>query len=270
MTSRYGQPVGMRYQASGWGGPPAQWTPGPYDEYGGPGHGGGLVGPPGLQYLAQVDQLLVHQQVELFEALTNWQTNNRYQIKNSLGQQIYYAHEESDTCARQCCGENRGFVIHITDNNQQEVMRVTRDFKCCAGCGWCAGADACALEVTMEAPVGNIIGYVRQAFSPWPPRFTILDANRTELLSIEGPCCICEGICCTWDQEFNVTNLQRSAQVGQITKQWAGFCKEWYTQADNFTVSFPMDMDVRVKATMLAAVFLIDFMYFERKQSGGE
>ena len=28
---------------------------------------------------------------------------------------------ESDMCSRQCCGPSRGFVIHITDNNQQVI-----------------------------------------------------------------------------------------------------------------------------------------------------
>ena len=42
-------------------------------------------------------------------------------------------------------------------------MRVTREFKQCAGCCWCANADGCAMEVSVEAPVGTAIGHVRQA-----------------------------------------------------------------------------------------------------------
>ena len=49
--------------------------------------------PPGLEYLTQIDQLLVHQQVELFEALTGWETKNRYRVRNTLGQDVYYAVE---------------------------------------------------------------------------------------------------------------------------------------------------------------------------------
>ena len=44
---------------------------------------------------------------------------------------------------------------------------------------------------------------------------------------------------------------------GQIRKQWSGVVKEAFTDADNFGVTFPMDLDVKVKATMLGAVFLI-------------
>ena len=98
--------------------------------------------PPGLEYLTQIDQILVHQQIELFESetegrvcvgvcayvcacvcvcvcihshicdvggmharvhslhlslsppvLSGWETANKYQIKNSLGQQVYFAAE---------------------------------------------------------------------------------------------------------------------------------------------------------------------------------
>ena len=46
-------------------------------------------------------------------------------------------------------------------------------------------------------------------------------------------------------------------EIGKISKQWSGLAKEIFTDADNFGVSFPMDLDVKAKATLMAAVFLI-------------
>ncbi|XP_077998863.1 phospholipid scramblase 2-like [Glandiceps talaboti] len=237
---------------------PAQWMPAPQAPIG---------CPPGLEYLTHIDQLLVHQQIELFEVFTNWETQNRYIVKNTMGQQVYYAHEESDTCMRQCCGPQRGFTMHITDNMQQEVIRVIREFKCCAGCAWCASSDCCAMEVAVEAPVGTVVGYVKQTGSVWPPHFDIKDADGNTVFKIRGPCCICQGVCCQWDQEFLVHNNDLTSEVGKISKQWSGLLREMYTNADNFGVSFPQDLDVKLKATMLGAVFLIDFMYFEQNQN---
>ncbi|KAJ8300330.1 hypothetical protein KUTeg_021849 [Tegillarca granosa] len=148
-----------------------------------------------------------------------------------------------------------------------EVIRVGREFKCCAGCPWCAGFDGCAHEIAIEAPVGNIVGYVKQECSSWVPRFVIRDSDHNDILRIKGPCCICQGICCTWDQEFPVFSSDEQHEVGKISKQWTGLVKEMFTDADNFGVSFPADLDVRVKATLIGAVFLIDFMYFEQKQN---
>ena len=44
--------------------------------------------PPGLEYLTLVDQLLVKQKVELLEAIVGYETNNKYVVRNSMGQQV--------------------------------------------------------------------------------------------------------------------------------------------------------------------------------------
>ena len=46
-------------------------------------------------------------------------------------------------------------------------------------------------------------------------------------------------------------------EVGKVTKQWSGLAREAFTDSDNFGVTFPIDLDVRCKITLLAAVFLI-------------
>ena len=50
--------------------------------------------------------------------------------------------------------------------------------------------------------------------------------------------------------------------VGKVTKQWSGVAREAFTDADNFGVNFPMDLDVRIKTVLLAAVFLIVSVLF--------
>lgn len=46
-------------------------------------------------------------------------------------------------------------------------------------------------------------------------------------------------------------------EVGKISKQWSGLAREMFTDADFFGITFPMDLDVRMKAVMLGACFLI-------------
>lgn len=222
--------------------------------------------PPGLEYLVHISQLLVHQQVEVFEMFTGFETCNKYQVKNVMGQQVFFAGEESDACMRQCCGPSRSFVMHITDNFGREVIRVIREFKCCAGVSCCACSDCCAMEVRVEAPVGQTIGYIKQQQSCLSPHYEVQDANMDKILKIRGPACFCQGPCCTADIEFKVLSSDDVHQVGKISKQWSGMLKEHFSDADNFGVSFPEDLDVKVKATLLGAVFLIDFMFFEQKQ----
>jgi len=45
--------------------------------------------------------------------------------------------------------------------------------------------------------------------------------------------------------------------VGKISKQWSGLAREIFTDADFFGISFPLDLDVRMKAVLLGATFLI-------------
>ncbi len=55
--------------------------------------------------------------------------------------------------------------------------------------------------------------------------------------------------------------------MGKISKQWSGVLREAFTDSDNFGISFPMNLDVKMKATLLGALFLIDFMFFEQQKN---
>lgn len=45
--------------------------------------------------------------------------------------------------------------------------------------------------------------------------------------------------------------------MGRICKQWSGLAREMFTDADHFGISFPMDLDVKMKAVLIGACFLI-------------
>ncbi|CAH1264616.1 phospholipid scramblase 1-like isoform X3 [Branchiostoma lanceolatum] len=212
--------------------------------------------PPGLEYLAQIDQLLVKQQVELLEAFVGIEGNNKYKIKNSMGQKVYFAAEKNDCCSRQCCGNVRSFEMKVYDNNKQEVIHFSRPLRC-MNC-W---AVCCLQELEVQAPPGNTIGWVKQSWHPYLPKFTIEDASGQTVLEIEGPCLSCS-FC--GDVDFKVLSADGGQKVGKISKQWSGLLKEAFTDADNLGIEFPMDLDVKVKATLLGALFLIDFMFFEQ------
>jgi len=46
-------------------------------------------------------------------------------------------------------------------------------------------------------------------------------------------------------------------EIGKISKQWSGLGRELFTDADYFSVTFPLNLDVRMKALVFAALFLI-------------
>ncbi|XP_053537935.1 phospholipid scramblase 1 isoform X3 [Ictalurus punctatus] len=115
-------------------------------------------------------------------------------------------------------------------------------------------------QLEVQVPPGTAIGYVMQDWHPYLPKFTIRDERKRAVLRIVGPFCDCN--CCS-DVVFKVTSLDEALVIGRISKQWAGLDTEMFTDADHFGVQFPMDLDVKIKAVVLAACFLIDFMFFE-------
>ncbi|XP_051285107.1 phospholipid scramblase 2 isoform X1 [Dicentrarchus labrax] len=212
--------------------------------------------PPGLEYLAQIDQILIHQKVELLEAFIGFETNNQYEIKNSLGQKIYKAKEKNDCCTRNCCGSLRSFDMKIKDNMDREVIRLIRPFRC-VSC-WC---PCCLQEMEVQAPPGTTIGYVKQDWHPFLPRFSIQGANKETMMKLEGPCFACN---CCGDVNFELKGKDSDKSIGRISKQWSGLLKEVFTDTDNFGIQFPLDLDVKMKAVLMGACFLIDFMFFEK------
>ncbi|XP_051555429.1 phospholipid scramblase 1-like [Myxocyprinus asiaticus] len=214
--------------------------------------------PPGLEYLTLIDQLLVQQKIEQAEVILGWETNNKYMVKNSMGQQVFFVAEENDCCNRQFCGPLRSFVLHVQDNMGQEVMTLTRPLKCGSCCFPC-----CLQELEIQSPPGNPIGYVIQNWHPFLPKFTIQNEKREAVLKIVGPFCSCR--CCS-DVNFDVLSMDESKKVGKISKQWTGLVREAFTDSDNFGICFPLELDVKIKAALFGACFLIDFMFFENNK----
>ena len=144
----------------------------------------------------------------------------------------------------------------------------------------------CCLQEMEITARGITIGWILQKADFCNPVFQVCDADKQVVLEIKGPicafsCCCSDVkfevlICCTVfsdEYEFNLSSNDlcwlkvltvNGEKVGKITKQWSGLAREAFTDSDNFGINFPMDLDVRCKATLLAAVFLIvSFFYYQ-------
>lgn len=54
-----------------------------------------------------------------------------------------------------------------------------------------------------------------------------------------------------------ILTMDETSKIGKISKQWTGLLREAFTDSDNFGIQFPMDLDVKMKAVMIGACFLI-------------
>ncbi|XP_066049921.1 phospholipid scramblase family member 5-like isoform X1 [Chamaea fasciata] len=216
--------------------------------------------PPGLEYLNQLDQIIIHQQVELLEAILGTETSSKYEIKNPLGQRVYFAVEENGCFDRKLCSPLRAFTIRIADNAGREVIRVIRPLRCNSCCFPCF-----LQELEVQSPPGTIAGYVVQNWDPFLPKFTIQNQSKEDVLKIIGPCATCG---CFEDVDFEVKALNEMTTIGKISKYWSGFVNNVFTNTANFGIQVPVDLDVRIKAVMIGACFLIDLMFFENSLDG--
>ncbi|XP_053318677.1 phospholipid scramblase 1-like isoform X2 [Spea bombifrons] len=179
-----------------------------------------------------------------------------------MGQRIFTAQERSSVCARWFCGSSRPLTLQVCDPSGREIIHFRRPLKCTSCCFPC-----CLQEMEVQSPPGNTIGYVTQTWHPFVPKYSLLTETREPVLKVVGPCLMSS---CCGDINFQVKPLCESRSVGLISKQWGGLPKEIFTDADNFGIQFPKDLGVKMKAVLLGACFLLDYVFFERSRSKTE
>lgn len=183
-------------------------------------------------------------------------------VCNPQKEQIFFAYEESSCCCRCCLQQGRPFIMHLTDNSGANILRFERALKVGNFC--CPCKESHRMEIVVYNAQGDqIIGFVREdecgGYSK--PVFNICDSEGQVQAQLIGGCWTpaCASV------EFRICDPQ-GTQWGSIRKEFSGICKELGTDADNFDVKFPADLHVFTKATVIAAVLLVDFTFFE---SGG-
>jgi len=220
----------------------------------------------GMEELAKTDRILVQQLAEYAEASCScgYEGENQFEVTDRFGHQIFLAEEDSACCFRQCCESLRGFEMALTDRQGKSSITISRPLRC-DNCCICP----CLTQAMKVECHGNLAGSVEQSISFFTPTYIIKDKEGEEKFVIEGPTsmCSCFKSCCKCcsrrDVVFRIVDMASDRQVGSISKKWNGVLKEVLTTADRFSLDFPADIEVELKATLLAATFLIDYLHFE-------
>ncbi|XP_055485919.1 phospholipid scramblase 4 isoform X1 [Psammomys obesus] len=212
--------------------------------------------PPGLEYLAQLDNIHVLQHFEPLEWMTGYETNNRYDIKNNADQMVYIVTEDTDDFTRNAYRNLRPFVLRVTDCLGREIMTMQRPFRCTCCCFCCPCARQ---ELEVQCPPGVTIGFVAEHWDLCRATYSVRNQKRENVMRVRGPCTTYG---CGSDSVFEVNSLDGGSDIGSIIRKWNGFLSTM-GNADHFEIHFPMDLDVKMKAMIFGSCFLIDFMYFE-------
>jgi uncharacterized protein YxjI len=112
-------------------------------------------------------------------------------------------------------------------------------------------------EINVHDADGQFLGNVKRQFSLLRRMYTLSDATGQAKIELFGP------LLHPWTFE-----IRRGGQTcGKIVKKWSGLGKEMFTDADNFGIEFPPQAPASLKAVLLGAVFLIDFVHFEKSDN---
>ena len=169
---------------------------------------------------------------------------NKYSISDISGQRILLAHEEKGSfLKRYILQNNRPFVINIINNELRTIFKVDRPFKFF----W--------HECSAIADSGELLGTVKKRFAFFSKKYDIIDQTDQVIFTIQSPML----------KPWTYYIYKMDQQVGLITKKWAGFKKEFFSTADNFGLQLDATASAKEKSLLLSAVFLIDFMHFEKK-----
>ncbi|XP_051729856.1 phospholipid scramblase 2-like isoform X2 [Ctenopharyngodon idella] len=213
--------------------------------------------PSHLETLTWIDQLFVHKEQSLDEVCAEVccgiKSNNRYTVKNDIGNKIFTILEDNDCCNRTCWAGARSFIMSVFNNSNQEIIRLVRPFVC----------TCCGHELEVQSPPGVTIGYVRQNFHICLPKFTVENERGEPAFKIAGPCVPCT--CCT-DENFELLSLNEAVIDRPFGKIFKPFSSSGPNIGVDFVVKFPSNLQVKMKATLLGACILIDCLYYERQQ----
>jgi len=197
--------------------------------------------PADLHSLLGLDTLVVKKKIEMVEVVLGCETKNRYHIFDSQDKELFRAKEDTDWCTRQLCGQSRPVELPIVDLDGKEVLHLTRPLRCQGCCFPCCLQEA---QVTL-AQSGMGLASVEQEWSWILPNLVVKDQAGFPVFRITLPnwCVCCDDI------HYKVWKIEDGEEVGTITRQWPGICKQAMTDACHYTLNFPENLDIKVIRT---------------------
>lgn len=197
-----------------------------------------------MQKLGRFNTLIIHQAKRWGEILTGFDQKNKYSIIDESGNEVYQAGEEGGSfLLRMFLKGMRPFTLLVMNPDGSQVIKVKRPFRFIFH------------ECDVFDNFGKNLGKVKAEWSIIRKKYIVFDSMGIEKYRLFAPAL----------HPWTFQILQNDFEVGKIIKKWSGAMKEMFTDADNFGIQFPSDANVEIRGLLLGAVFLIDFVHFERK-----
>lgn len=291
-----GPGMGMAGPGMGMGGP-GMGMAGPGMGMAGPGMGMGMGGPgigPGGQLVwdpahFSVEQIwsfinggiYIKQKFDILEAMTGCETANKYYVHelNNSGEakkkKIFKCKEKSGWCARNCMAPDcKPFNMEVKKcakdedfDTDETVILMERECQCTC---YCFNRPEMKIYLT-QGGQKNYLGKVVDNYDFCNYSYSVYDTNDKIVFFIKASCCQCGFHCkCPCEAcekiQFDLWRGDKEKEEAPIMKIGKKGClKNLISDADNFSVPFPLNATWQEKTLLLGAVLMIDFMQFEEK-----
>ncbi|XP_016333490.1 phospholipid scramblase 1-like [Sinocyclocheilus anshuiensis] len=176
----------------------------------------------------------------------------RYNVKDDTGKEVFSILEDSECCDRSFCPGAHSFIMNVTDVSNQVVIRMVRPFVCCCGRN----------KLEVQSPPGTAIGYVQHNWHICQPKFTVENEQGEPAFKIEGRCIGCT---CHTDHNFELLSLNEAATERSFGTILKPVSSSGPNAGAGFVLRFPSNLDVKMKATVLGACILIDYMGYKSR-----
>ncbi|KAM4036976.1 phospholipid scramblase 2-like isoform 1-T2 [Anomaloglossus baeobatrachus] len=178
--------------------------------------------PPGMEHLLQINQLIVKEKFTVSQG-----RNSTFDVLNHVGQRVFQAFQDVV-----CCGPL--YDVKIKDNSGNDVLHLLESCGC-----------TCTREMEVHCPPGYPVGFVKVHNNMMVTHLSIMNSSKQVALLILGP---------RFQNSIfgNVTYEVKSQDEQHVV----GMIK---MEGDHILVSFPLDLEVTLKAMLLSSSLYLDY-----------
>jgi len=225
--------------------------------------------------LNQHQSLQIRQQRQWLEALTGFERNNRYMVRDVSGRDMFFIRENSTCIERNCCkGACKAWRmdVYLLGPDGSEAMMTPfmhLERQCTCTCMYLNRPEV----VITELPSGRVLGSVREPFTFCNLRFTVHGLDESPVLETDIPCCRwglccpcpCDGLACN-RVSFPIMDVSSGREAAEVMKQWMwGDCIQCLGEWDNFWINFGDVVNPDYKILLLALSIFIQIRLFDRR-----
>jgi len=207
-----------------------------------------------IEDILSENQFIIKQERELLEALTGFETKNKYSILDKQNDKIGFIAEQGSgfiaLLKRFFLRNHAPFDISVFNLERNEVLQLHRPF-------FWFFSD---LIVSFKDKNNNVTKYgsIHRKFSIFSKRYSILNSHGKEVFKIQS------AFWKIW--KFPIFDTMERP-MGFITKKWQGLVSEIFTDKDSYLIQLESpDLTPEDKVLLFASGISIDFDFFENNQ----